>query len=122
MPAPSPQPQSARFSGALSCFCHNTVQYCKIHRQITLIIIMANQKEYKRNKEGSKIDKIIIDRDLCIAASTCIVVTPETFQLDDENLAVVIDADTVDDDTLIQAAQSCPTQAIKLIDKDGKEV
>ena len=82
---------------------------------------MTNQQEYKRKKESSKIDKIIIDRDLCIGASPCIAVSAETFTLDDENIAIVIDADAADDDTLIQAAQSCPTLAIKLLDKDGHD-
>lgn len=83
---------------------------------------MANQKEYPRNKEGSKYSKIVIDRDLCIAASSCIAVTATTYQLDGENKVVVTDPNTVDDDTLLLSAQSCPTRAILLFDKDGKQV
>jgi ferredoxin len=83
---------------------------------------MANQKEYLRTKEGSNISKIVVDRDLCIGAASCIAVTPQTFELNGDNKAVVIDANAVDDETLKMAAQSCPTKAILLFDKEGKQV
>ncbi|MEK7118052.1 MAG: ferredoxin [Patescibacteria group bacterium] len=83
---------------------------------------MANRKEYVRNREGSNITKIVVDRDLCIAATSCIAVSEATFQLDDESKAVVIDSAVADDATLIAAAESCPTKAILLFDKAGAQV
>jgi ferredoxin len=86
---------------------------------------MANQKEYLRTKEGSSIAKIVVDRDLCIGAASCIAVAGAAFELDPENKAVVISgtgANAVDDETLIMAAQSCPTKAILLFDKSGAQV
>jgi len=83
---------------------------------------MANTKEYARTKEGSKIAKIVIDRDLCIGAASCIAVASAVYELDNENKAVVIDANAVDDETLISSAESCPTKAILLFDKDGKQI
>ena len=83
---------------------------------------MANQKEYSRNKADSKIGKIVIDRDLCIGAASCIAVSGATFELDNENKVVVIGADAVDDQTLQMAAESCPTKAILLFDKQGKQI
>lgn len=83
---------------------------------------MANQKPYQRKRSGSKISKIVVDRDLCIGAASCIAVTGATFQFDSENKAIVMDADAADDATLMAAAQSCPTKAIFLYDKDGKQV
>lgn len=83
---------------------------------------MANIRAYERNKDGSNIGKIEIDRDLCIAAVSCIAVTEATFQLDEENKVVVIDANTADDATLQMAAESCPTKAILLYDKAGNRV
>lgn len=80
---------------------------------------MANIKEYVRNKDGSTIAKIVIDRDLCIAAISCIAVAETTFQLDDESKVIVVGADAADDETLISAAESCPTKAILLYDKEG---
>lgn len=83
---------------------------------------MANLKEYERKKEGSKISKIVIDRDLCIGAASCIAVSGATFELDNENKAVVTGADAADDDTLMAAAESCPTKAILLFNKDGEQL
>jgi ferredoxin len=83
---------------------------------------MANTKEYLRNRADSKIGKIVVDRDLCIGAASCIAVTGATYNLDNENKAVVIGADAADDTTLIMSAESCPTKAILLFDKAGKQV
>lgn len=87
---------------------------------------MANVKEYVRNKEGSNIGKIVVDRDLCIGAASCIAVSGETWELDNENKAVIVGAgsgaNAVDDATLMMSAESCPTKAILLYDKSGNKV
>lgn len=83
---------------------------------------MANIKEYVRNKEGSNIGKIVIDRDLCIGAASCIAVSGETYELDNENKVIVTHADIADDATLLMSAESCPTKAILLYDKAGNKV
>jgi len=83
---------------------------------------MANQKEYLRTKEGSNIGKIVVDRDLCVGIAACVSASSATFELDGENKAVVIDANAIDDETLKLAAQSCPTKAILLFDKEGKQI
>lgn len=83
---------------------------------------MANIKEYARNKEGSNIGKIVVDRDLCIGAASCIAVSGETYELDNENKAVVTHSDAIDDATLMMSAESCPTKAILLYDKSGNKV
>ncbi|MFA6295042.1 MAG: ferredoxin [Candidatus Paceibacterota bacterium] len=83
---------------------------------------MANQKEYIRNRADSKISKIVVDRDLCIGAASCIAVSGETYELDNENKAVVTGADAADDSTLMMSAESCPTKAVLLFDKEGRKV
>jgi ferredoxin len=83
---------------------------------------MANQKEYIRNRADSKIGKIVIDRDLCIGAASCIAVSGATYELDNENKAIVTSAEAIDDETLLMSAQSCPTKAILLFDKEGVQV
>jgi ferredoxin len=83
---------------------------------------MADLREYPRTKEGSTISKIVVDRDLCIAAVSCIAVAAETWELDDESKVVVKDADSVDDATLIASAEACPTKAIFLYDTEGNQV
>ena len=80
------------------------------------------QTEYIRDREDSKIGKIVVDRDLCIGAASCIAVAAKTYELDGENKAIVIDPNAVDDETLMLSAQSCPTRAIFLFDKDGKQI
>ncbi|OGN09381.1 MAG: hypothetical protein A3C61_00770 [Candidatus Yanofskybacteria bacterium RIFCSPHIGHO2_02_FULL_39_10] len=83
---------------------------------------MANQKEYLRNRADSKIGKIVIDRDLCIGAASCIAVSSAVYELDNENKVVVIDPNAIDDETLILSAESCPTKAILLFDKEGNQI
>lgn len=83
---------------------------------------MNNQELREYIRKNGKIVKIVVDRNLCIGASSCVAVAGTTFQLDEENKAIVLDAESVDDETLLLAAQSCPTKAIFVYDKDGCQV
>jgi len=81
---------------------------------------------------------LMVDRELCIGAASCVALYPEVFQLDDENKAVILqkngikssekinvdllNVEKLDDDLLLLAAQSCPTAAIFLYDENGKQV
>ncbi len=69
-----------------------------------------------------KVARIYIDRDLCIGAASCIAIAPGVFTLDEENKAVVINEKGADDETILLAAQSCPTKAIILFDKEGNQI
>lgn len=82
---------------------------------------MATQ-EYIRDREDSNIGKIVVDRDLCISAASCIAVSDKTWEFDGESKAVVIDPNAADDETLIMSAEACPTKAILLFDKEGNQV
>lgn len=82
---------------------------------------MATQ-EYTRTRPDSSIGKIVVDRSLCIAAVSCIAAADTTFELDGENIVIVKNADAADDATLTMAAESCPTKAILLFDKNGNKV
>jgi ferredoxin len=66
--------------------------------------------------------KVTVDRDLCIGISNCVAVAPAVFQLDSENKAVVIDIKSVDAQTLLEAAKSCPQNAIIVEDDDGHQL
>lgn len=83
---------------------------------------MSNTKEYIRKRADSKIGKIVIDRDLCIGAASCLAVSSTTYELDNENKAVVVGPDAIDDATLIMSAESCPTKAILLFGTDGQQI
>ncbi|MGD2110098.1 MAG: ferredoxin [Phycisphaerae bacterium] len=65
--------------------------------------------------------KVTIDRDECIGDGLCANEAPETFEMDDESKAVVLNASGDDRDSIIEAAKACPVDAIKVVDKDTGE-
>jgi ferredoxin len=66
--------------------------------------------------------KVRVDRELCIGVSNCVAIAPTVFELDDENKAVVLDPGSVDEKTLMEAAESCPEDAIILEGDDGNQI
>lgn len=80
------------------------------------------ENQQPQEKKPIKIGKIIVDRNLCIGAASCIAVAPGVFELDSENKAVVYNAKGADDETILLAAKSCPTQAILVFDEDGNQI
>ncbi len=82
----------------------------------------AKHEEKSNQPKQLRIGKVEVDRDLCIGAAPCVTVAPSVFQLDEENKAVVIDQKGADDETILLAAQSCPTQAIILYDDEGNQI
>ncbi len=69
-----------------------------------------------------KVGKIVVDRNLCIGAASCVVMAPNTFELDAENKAIVKELAGNTNDEIWQAAESCPTKAILLYDEAGKQI
>jgi len=74
------------------------------------------------DKKPLIISKIVIDRDLCIGAGTCVTIAPETFQMDDENKAILVNITGNDAETILMSAESCPTKAIFLYDENGEQI
>jgi ferredoxin len=88
--------------------------------------------------QPKKVKKIVVNRDLCIGAASCVITAPSVFELDGENKAVMLLKDNVknsgpsvrpdlsdqalDDDTIINAAKSCPTKAILVYDEDDQQI
>ncbi|HCM68408.1 MAG: hypothetical protein A2898_00585 [Candidatus Kerfeldbacteria bacterium RIFCSPLOWO2_01_FULL_48_11] len=66
--------------------------------------------------------KIHVERDLCIGAASCIAVAPDVYELDDENKAIIKNPKGADDQTLLDSAKACPTQAIIVLDDNGNQV
>ncbi|MFC1687029.1 ferredoxin [Patescibacteria group bacterium] len=66
--------------------------------------------------------KAKVVRELCIGAATCLAVAPDVYELDDENKAVIKNPKGADDQTLLDSAKACPTQAIIITDDDGKQI
>ena len=62
-----------------------------------------------------------VDPDLCIGSGDCIRIVPSAFQLDDDASVShpTPAAATSDLDLLLEAARSCPTQAIRIVRDDA---
>jgi ferredoxin len=77
--------------------------------------------------------KVEVDPDKCLGFGSCVIVSPDVFRLDERpgkgvfrsraKLDVLDEAGGKDSENLLIAAQSCPTQAITIIDrKTGKRI
>ncbi|MCL5986220.1 MAG: ferredoxin [Actinobacteria bacterium] len=69
-----------------------------------------------------KITEVKIDREKCIGTGNCVDLAPRVFELDDEGKSTVINKSGAGDETLKEAAQSCPVEAITLIGEDGRQI
>ncbi|MBU0624893.1 ferredoxin [Patescibacteria group bacterium] len=85
-----------------------------------------------------KITSLKVDRDTCIGAAPCVATASNVFELDDEQKAVIklksgektsdrvskidLQDETITDETLLAAAQSCPVRAIYLYDEEGNQI
>ncbi|MFH1145612.1 MAG: ferredoxin [bacterium] len=67
-----------------------------------------------------QIAKIEIKRDLCIGVASCVALAPNTFQLDEEDKAILLDQSGNNEQRIMDAARSCPVKAIILYDEEGK--
>jgi ferredoxin len=65
--------------------------------------------------------RIVVDRRKCAGEAICVGIAPEVFDLDDEQIAIVINPEGADHDTIMEAAQACPQDAISVIDVDTGE-
>ena len=72
-----------------------------------------------RLKRGNLEVRVIKDK--CIGAAVCVVVAPQTFDLDEENIAFLKEEKWDDEEKIIQAAEGCPVLAIEVY-KDGKKI
>jgi len=67
--------------------------------------------------------KVEVIRDKCIGAASCVAIAPKIFEMDEENIAIVLSQDGEEDDIKLLAAQSCPTAAVIVTDTEtGKQV
>lgn len=75
-----------------------------------------------RTAEG-EIARIVVDRQACIGARSCVLIAEKVFVMDSENLAYVSDdINSTDEETIRMAAESCPVLAIHLYNKQGKKL
>lgn len=71
----------------------------------------------------TKIGKVVVDKDLCIGAASCVAIAPDVFDLDDDGKAFVKEGASFEDlQMILDAAESCPTSAISVFDEDGNQL
>ena len=64
---------------------------------------------------------ICIDREECIGDGACVGEAPETFDLDDDAKAIVLEGSIDTEEDIIAAAKSCPLDILVLKDKETDE-
>ncbi len=66
---------------------------------------------------------VSIDREACISSGNCVADSPNAFDFDDDDIAVVKDeVSELPDDRLMRVARNCPAGAIILRDAEGNEI
>ena len=60
-----------------------------------------------------------IDRDRCMGSGHCTFTAPGAFDLDEDQVAFVVDPDGAPEDDVVLAARKCPTKAIT-VRRDGE--
>lgn len=56
----------------------------------------------------------------CIAAASCVAISPDIFKLNEANLVEIIENGADEEDNIMLAAQSCPTGAIEIYEGDNR--
>ena len=75
--------------------------------------------EYKLvRKIGKYTVKVIQSK--CIAAASCVAISPTFFKLNEQNLVEIIEGGVDEEDNLLLAAQSCPTGAIEVYEGEAR--
>ncbi|USN53304.1 MAG: ferredoxin [Candidatus Nomurabacteria bacterium] len=75
--------------------------------------------------KDKKIGKIELDQETCISAASCVALAAKTFQLDGQGKVEFVDKEHPigdEEEMILEAAKSCPVDAIKLFDQDGKQM
>jgi len=65
---------------------------------------------------------IEIDREACVGSSVCVALTNDVFQLDSSGISTVIDPAGASLGEILEAAEGCPTTAIRVRRADTGEV
>jgi ferredoxin len=92
-------------------------------------IYMGNKlSPFKPRPSYTRPIKVRIDENICVSNSVCVNLAPKVFQLKKQDtpsilapVACVVDPTGADNDTIIQAAQMCPTGAIIVEDAETGE-
>lgn len=56
----------------------------------------------------------------CIAAASCVAISPTFFKLNEQNLVEIIEGGVDEEDNILLSAQSCPTGAIEVFEGESR--
>ena len=65
--------------------------------------------------------KVSVDKNVCISSAMCVARAPDRFVLDKQQRSSPVEAEIDPDEVVRDAAASCPSQAISLVDADTGE-
>lgn len=80
---------------------------------------MASKPTVGKRRDGYQ---IIVDRETCIGAASCVTIAPGVYQLDEEGKCFILDPEEGDLQAVIDGAKSCPVAAIRILDPKGKQL
>ncbi len=60
--------------------------------------------------------KVSVDKNVCICSAMCIAIAPGRFVLDERQRSGPVEAEVDPDELVRDAAASCPSEAISLVD------
>ena len=64
---------------------------------------------------------ISVDHNLCVGNSMCETFAPKVFVLNDDRQSEVADPDADTEENILEAAESCPVSAIRVVDAETGE-
>jgi ferredoxin len=74
-------------------------------------------------EQKRKIAKVEIDKKTCIGCGTCVVLSPDAFDMDNEGYSEVKESwKNLSDEELMNTARSCPSGSIILFDEEGNKI
>jgi ferredoxin len=60
--------------------------------------------------------KVSVDKNVCICSAMCVAIAPGRFVLDEQQRSSPVEAEIDPDEVVRDAAASCPSEAISLVD------
>lgn len=64
--------------------------------------------------------KVVVIPSKCIAAASCVAISPTFFKMNEQNIAEIIEGGTDDEENILLSAQSCPTGAIEIYEGETR--
>lgn len=62
--------------------------------------------------------KIVVDQNTCICCGACVSIDEKHFDFNDDGKSTPISQENLEDQNLMDAIESCPVSAIKLVDDE----